>query len=94
MANKVWRIWFLWEYSISHGHWGNLYYTVSVSVRPRFDLESKPDKTREIKLVGAGDGERGQIVSECCKEAQVKIVYFYQQLSAALIILLQTPTIR
>ena len=28
MANKVWRIWFLWEYSISHGHWGNLHYPV------------------------------------------------------------------
>ena len=47
--------------------------TLSLSVRPRFDLvESKPDKTREIKLVGAGDGERGQIVSQCCKEAQVR----------------------
>ena len=80
MANKVWRIWFLWEYSISHGHWGNLQTIQSClgaqSVSPRFDLKSKskPDKTRKIKVVGGG--ERGQIVPECCKVGQVKMVLF------------------
>ena len=59
------------------------------SVSPRFDLKSKPDKTRKIKVVGGG--ERGQVVPECCKVGQVTMVLFLSTIAGRSLI---RPTIR